>query len=250
MRSSERIELTVSTESRFPKTQPIISGRLLRLLARSERAEGGYQALSGLAVWCLILGVASGLTFLGWALAIIPVAAITLGWFALGRIRRNPQEMSGTAIAWTGMGLAVGLWALGSAWLIYQARHWVPPGYKEITYSLLQPAGDDIEQKVPQEAVNLDRQKVFISGFMVPGKRQTGLKEFTLSEDQGDCAYCKPIPRTTQLIKIKMKQPQTATYTTRAIGVGGEMTVVEDPKDPKRVELGGLVYQIEADYLQ
>jgi hypothetical protein len=242
--------MTMSTESRFPKTQPIVSGRLLRLLARSERAEGGYRAVSGLAVLCLLLGLASGLTFLGWELAAIPVAAIVVGWFAIRRIRDNPQEMSGIAIVWTGVGLALGLWVLGSGWLIYQLQNKAPPGYKEITYAQLQPAGDDIEQKIPSEAINLDQQKVFIRGFMLPGKRPVGLKEFTLSEDQGDCAYCKPIPRPTQLIKVKMKPPRTASYTTRAIGVGGELTVVEDPKDPKREELGGLVYQIEADHIQ
>jgi hypothetical protein len=240
----------MSTESRFPKTQPIISGRLLRLLARSERAEGGYRAVSGLAVWCLLLGLASGLTFLGWELAVFPVAAIVLGYFAIRRVRRNPQEISGIGIVWVGVGLALGLWVLGSAWLIYQRQHGAPPGYKSITYALLQPAADDIEQRIPDEAIALDRQKVFIRGFMVAGKRQVGLKEFTLSEDQGDCAYCKAVPRRTQLVKVKMKPPQTASYTTRAIGVGGEMTVIEDPKDPKRAELGGLVYQIEADYLQ
>ena len=239
----------MSTESRFPKTQPIISGRLLRLLARSERAEGGYRAVSGLAVWCLLLGLASGLTFLGWEMAVVPVAAIVLGWSALVRVRRNPQEMSGVGIVWTGVGMALGLWVLGYGWLIYQLQHWAPPGYKSITYALLQPAGDDIEQKIPDEAIALDRQKVFIRGFMLPGKRHE-MKEFTLSEDQGDCAYCKPMPRRTQLIKVKMKAPLTASYTTRAIGVGGEMTVIEDPKDPKRGELGGLVYQIEADYIQ
>ena len=240
----------MSTESRFPKTQPIISGRLLRLLARSERAEGGYRAVNGFAVLCLLLGLLSGLTFLGWEMAVVPVAAIVLGWFALKRIRRNPQEMSGAGIVWAGVALAGVSWILGYGWLTYQLQHWVPSGYKVISYSLLQPAGDDIEQKIPEEAVKLDRQKVFIRGFMMPGKRQVGLKEFTLSEDRGDCAYCKPMPRRTQLIKVKMKSPLTASYTTRSIGVGGEMTVIEDPKDPKRAELGGLVYQIEADYIK
>jgi hypothetical protein len=240
----------MSTESRFPKTQPIISGRLLRLLARSERAEGGYRAVNGMAIGCLLLGLASGLAFLGWALAVIPVAAIVVGWLALGRIRRNPVEMSGTVLAWTGIGLAVALWLLGSGWLIYQSQNFVPEGYKPIDYALLQPAGDDFEHKVPRDAIELDRQKVFIRGFMLPGKQPTRIKEFTLSEDQGDCAYCKPVPKPTQLIKVKMKTPLTASYTTRAIGVGGEMTVIEDPKDPKRAELGGLVYQIEADYIQ
>jgi hypothetical protein len=240
----------MSTESRFPKTQPIISGRLLRLLARSERAEGGYRAVSGLAVGCLLLGLLSGLTFLGWELAVIPLAAIGLGWFAIRRIRGNPREMSGITVAWCGMGLALGSWVLGYGWLVYQRQHWVPEGYKAITYAVLQPAADDIEHKIPAEAITLDQQKVFILGFMLPGKRQVGLKEFTLSEDRGDCAYCKPMPRMTQLIKVKMKSPLTASYTTRAIGVGGRMTVVDEPRDPRRAELGGMAYQIDADYIQ
>jgi len=31
--------------------------------------------------------------------------------------------------------------------------------------------------------------------------------------------------------------------------VGGKLTVVEDPKDPRRGELGGAAYLIEADYV-
>jgi hypothetical protein len=242
--------MSTESRSRFPKTQPIISGRLLRLLARSERAEGGYRAVSGLAVGCLLLGLVSGLTFLGWEFAVIPLAAIVLGWFAIRRIRDNPREMSGIAVACCGMGVALGSWVLGYSWLVYQRQHRVPEGYKLITYAMLQPAADDIEQKIPPEAITLDRQKVFILGFMIPGKRQVGLKEFALSEDRGDCAYCKPKPRLTQLIQVKMKPPQTTSYTTRAIGVGGMMTVVDDPRDPRRAEMGGLVYQIEADYIQ
>jgi len=240
----------MTTQSRFPTTQPIISGRLLRLLKRPERGSEGYQAVSGLAVWCLILGLLSSVTFLDWWLAVIPAGAIGLGCVAVRRIRRNPLETAGRGIVRCGVGLAIGFWIIGYGWLTYQLRNWVPPGYRAITFALLQPADDDIEQKIPEEAVNLDRLDVFVRGYMVPGKQRSGLKEFVLSEDQGDCQYCKPMPKPTQLIKVKLKPPLSMTYTSRAIGVGGKFTAVYDPKDPKRAELGGLVYQIEADFVR
>jgi len=240
----------MSTQSRFPKTQPIISGRLLRLLKRPERGEAGYRAVSGLAVWCLIAGLLSSLTFFHWWLAAIPVGAITLGWVAVRRIRRNPLEMAGLGIVRCGIGLAVGFWIIGYGWLTYQLRNWVPPGYRPIKFALLQPDANDIEQKIPEEAVNLDRLDVFVRGYMVPGKQRSGLKEFVLSEDQGDCQFCKPMPRKTQLIKVKLRPPLSVPYTGRMIGVGGKFTALFDPKDPKRAELGGLVYQIEADFVR
>jgi hypothetical protein len=125
----------------------------------------------------------------------------------------------------------------------------VPPGYRPISFADLQPAADDIEQRVPEAAVNLDRVDVFIRGYMVAGKQRTGLREFVLTQDQG-CAFCNPMPKPTQLIKVKLKPPLTAEYTGQAIGVGGKFTAVDDPRDPKRAELGGLVYEIEADYLR
>ena len=240
----------MSTSSRFPKTQPIISGRLLRLLKRSERAGAGYRAVSGLAVWCLILGLLSSLTFLGWWMAVIPAGAIALAWVALRRIRRNPLETAGIGIVRCGVGLAVGFWVIGYGWQVYQLREECPDGYKPITFALLQPAADDIEQKIPDKAVNLDRLDVFIRGYMVPGKQRSGLKDFVLSEDQGDCQYCKAMPRTTQLVKVKLKPPLSVPYTSRKIGVAGKFTAVYDAKDPKRAELGGLVYQIEAEMIR
>jgi hypothetical protein len=240
----------MTAPSRFPKTQPIISGRLLRRLKRAERGEAGYRALSGLAVWCLILGLLSSLTFLDWSLAAVPLATILLGWIALRRIRRNPSEIGGAGIVRCGIGLAVGFWIIGYGWLSYQLRHGVPPGYRPISFADLQPAADDIEQRVPEAAVNLDRVDVFIRGYMVAGKQRTGLREFVLTQDQGQCPFCNPMPKPTQLIKVKLKPPLTAEYTSRAIGVGGKFTAVDDPRDPKRAELGGLVYEIEADYLR
>jgi len=239
----------MSTQTRFSKTQPIISGRLLRLLRRTVRKEGSYQAVSGLAVWCLIVGLLSSLTFLDWGLAAIPAVAVFLGWIAVRRIRRNPEEMSGIGIAWCGVGLAVFFWVVGYGWLIYESLHWSPPGYIPITYAMLQPAADDIEQRIPGDAVALDTQNVYIRGYIIPGKQRSGLKEFYLSQDLGDCPYCKPMPRMTQVIKVKLKPPRSIAYTTRAIGVGGKLTVVEDPKDPRRGELGGAAYLIEADYV-
>ncbi|MGQ9575695.1 MAG: DUF4190 domain-containing protein [Thermoguttaceae bacterium] len=240
----------MSTSSRFPKTEPIISGRLLRQLRRAAPGQAGYRSLNGMAIACLVLGLLSAATFVDWALALLPVASLVAGWIALQQIRRNPEETAGLKLVRYGAGLAVGFWILGSVALWYRSSHRAPPGYTPIKYSQLQPAPDDIEQKVPEEAIRLDRQKVYIEGYMVAGRQRVGLTEFVLTEDPGDCAFCKPMPRLTQMIKVKMNPPRRVDFTPRAVGVAGKLIVIEDPKDPRREELGGLVYEIEADLVR
>ncbi len=234
----------MSTQSRFPKTQPVVSVRRGRQQGRPER---GYRALSGLAILCLVLGVLSLATFVDWSLAVVPVLAMLLGWIAVRRIRRNPEETTGIGMVRVGVGLAAGFWIAGYVWLAYQYSHWAPPGYLAIAYQKLQPDPNNPEQRVPEEAMNLDKRKVFIRGYMAPGKQRLRIREFVLAQEPGDCSYCKPTPMPTQLIRVKLKPPRTVDYTNHIVGVGGEFTVHEDPKEGG---MGGLVYQIEADCIR
>jgi hypothetical protein len=212
-----------------------------------QTVETSYRSLSGLAVASLVCGCISALTFVDWTLALVPVIGIALGWIALRRIRRNPEESLGEYWALAGMTLCGAFWVAGYCWLIYGFFHQTPPGYELISYKMLQPDPNQPDQRVSGDAEMFDKRRVFIWGWMTPGRQRTGIREFVLGDDPGTCNFCNPQPRPTQLIRVKLINNIKVDYTTHQIGVGGEFTIHTDPADETS---GGLLYQIEADCLR
>lgn len=212
-----------------------------------QTVETSYQSLSGLAVASVVFGVLSAVTFLDWTLAAVPIIGLALGWIALRRIRRNPEESLGEPWAMAGIALSAACWIGGYSWLIYAYFHQTPPGYQLIAYKVLQPEANRPDLRYTEEAEMLDKRKVFLWGYMYPGRQRAGIKEFLLVDDPGTCQFCAPQPKPTQLIHVKLLNNLKTEYTTRLIGVGGEFTVFSNPTDPAS---GGFVYQIEADCLR
>ena len=108
---------------------------------------------------------------------------------------------------------------------------------------MLQPAEDD-EEPIPEAARELDKQRIFIYGYMYPGRRVQGLTDFLMSPARADCAYCIPNPKPTEMIHVRLVGDRTTIYTTKWIGVGGFFHV-EDSK-----EYIGAVYRIDADIVR
>jgi hypothetical protein len=205
-----------------------------------------YRAVSAPAVACLVFGVLSSLTILDWTLAIFPLSTLVLGWQALKRIRRNPEELTGRKLAQAGLILAGVFWVAGYSWLLYSYCYDTPAGYKAVPYKVLLSDASMKEQKVPPEAHDLDKQKIYIKGYMYPGSQNTGIRQFLLVNDNGACAFCAPKPKPTQLILVKLANGMRTEYTTRLIGVGGEFKVHTDTQE----QFGGIFYELEADCLR
>ena len=235
----------MSTPSDFPTERvAILSDDSVQM---GQTVETSYRALSGLAVASAIFGCLSAITFIDWTLAVVPVIGIVLGWVALRRIRRNPEENLGEKWALAGVVLSAAFWVGGYCWLTYVYFHQVPPGYELVAFKALQPPPDRTDLRVTEAAEMLDKRKVFLWGWMYPGKQKSGIREFLLIDDPSNCQFCSPQPRPTQLIRVKLIDGLRIEYTTRQIGLGGEFTVHTDPTEEG---MGGLVYQIEADCLR
>ena len=73
-----------------------------------------YQAVSAAAVASLVLGDLDGPDLSALDVCSDPLAAIAAGWWALRRIERRPEELTGSQLAWVGIGLAVAFWVLGT----------------------------------------------------------------------------------------------------------------------------------------
>lgn len=229
-----------------------------------------YQAVQNLGVVSFALGLLSVLALLDWFWGVVPLAGITVGYLALRRIRRNPEETTGEGFAKTGIRLSGAMWLAGLVWLTYLSLTGTPPGYVAITYAQLQPGPEaPPHQLVPPSAEELHGQRVFVRGYMMPGKQQSGIKRFFLINDPGVCAFGDHKPKITQMIEVKLLDELETEYTTQIVGVGGKFRVEsgKPKKDEDKQAVvrgpdekggqpepekpgGGVLYQIEADYLR
>jgi hypothetical protein len=206
-----------------------------------------YRALSTLAVTSVACGGLSLLVVFDWSLFAIPLAGIALGLLAIRRIRARPDQLAGERLALVGIGLSVALGASGWGWLAAARAAEVPHGYIAVGYADLQPDPDHAEQQIPPKARELSGKKIFIKGYMYPGRQQYGLKKFIISRENGYCKFCTPDPQPTDLIVVTMAGDLETRYTRKLLHLGGKLEVNEDWASGKS---GHVLYQLEADYIR
>ncbi|MFH1269382.1 MAG: DUF3299 domain-containing protein [Planctomycetota bacterium] len=211
----------------------------------AQRPPERYRSVSAWAVGSVICGVLSALTAFDWVVALIPMLGVFLGLGALQRIDRAPEELTGVRVAKAGMILSAVFWILGYGWLTYLFFADTPPGYHRITYALLQPDPADKTGQPPPAARELEGKRVFVKGYMNPGRQNAGFSQFVLVPVDDTCPYCVPNPKETEMIQVKLIHGIKGRFTSRLVGVGGEFHIRSEDDEEK-----GLLYQIRADYLR
>ncbi len=206
-----------------------------------------YRSLSALAVASLVFGLLSAVVFVDWLLAILPLTAMVLGMLALRQIRANPNDCAGTGLARSGLALAIGFWVAGYGWLLHLQTQEIPYGYTAVSYYDLQADPEVRDQWVPPYALTFEGKKIFVKGYMYPGRQQSGLKSFVVSRDNGTCPYCLPHPRPTDMIQVDLTGDLRISYTGRLLRIGGVLRV---QPEPKAGQLPGVAYRLDADYLK
>lgn len=205
-----------------------------------------YRTLCPTAVVSVVLGALSipVLVFwFSWFWAVVPLVGMGLGWRAMRHIREAPLERTGLGLARFGIGLSAALWAVGYGWLVFARTSEIPFGYQRISYETLQPDPNVPTELIPQSALDMQDKRVFVKGYMRPGRQQTGIKEFVLCPSTGECPFCIPNPKRTEMIRVVLQGDLETVYTTHLIGVGGRFQV--DPQD-----FSGIPYGLEANYLR
>lgn len=229
----------MSIELERPEVEPSLSDDYAR-----------YRALSSMAVVSGVLGLLSASALLDWTLFVIPLAGIITGIAALKRIRANPGEYTGEGFALAGSMLSATFLLAGASWLSYAYATEVPEGHQRISYDLLQPDSKTPNQLVPPSAVELDGKKVFIKGYVYQpsggGGYMSGLKEFVLVRDKGQCCFGGD-PKLTDMIRVKLHGDLSAEFNMKVVSLAGTFHV--EPAAGLH-GLGGVVYQLDADYLK
>jgi hypothetical protein len=112
-----------------------------------------------------------------------------------------------------------------------------------VSYETLQPDPAKPTEPIPQTAIDMQDRKVYIKGYMQPRRQQTGIKDFILCPTNGECPFCTPNPKRTEMIRVTLQGDLETTYTTHPISVAGRFRV--DPDDPS-----GIPYGLDAEILR
>ncbi len=221
-----------------------------------EEYEGpvSYRTVNPFAVTSLALGVLSFLTMFSWFLFFIPIIAIVCGWIALGQMTRRPGQYTGNKLAIVGILSAVALWTCGAAYVVFVAGAEVPIGYTRVTFTQMQPNPDNKGEVVPQDILDLqfdetamEKKRIFIKGYLYPGRQTIGLRQFMLVPSQSHCKFCSSLLKSTQMISVKLEGDLQINYRTQLVHVGGKLSV---DKAEAAKPLGGSPYLINADYVR
>lgn len=208
-----------------------------------------YRSVSSLAIAALVFGLLSGVcvVYREFFMFALPILAVICGWLAAKQIRRNPEVYTGRNLITAGYLSAIFFTVAAGATYIYDQNR-IPSDYQPIEFAQLQPTDKDAGSIVPQDSKILSDRKVFVRGYMSPGKGSV-VKSFTLNSAQPDgCGHCAVDTKDTHHIFVKMTPGRTVNFTTRQLGVGGRFTV----KDPPETNPDGSlrIYELEADFVR
>ncbi|MBN2579048.1 MAG: hypothetical protein JXB10_08665 [Pirellulales bacterium] len=208
-----------------------------------------YRSLSWPAILSLAVGMFSILTVFHPVFWAVPLLAAALGWYALRQIQSAPGEYTGEAFAWGGIAAAAALGLLGFGIYHYVETHSIPAGYTPVTFDDLQSATEIIPPSAYDlEPTSQDREKrIYITGYMYPGRRNIKIREFVLVPTLGHCQFCSRQLKSTEMISVKFTGDLTTDYTDSLVKVGGKFRI---DREQVATPLGGLPYQLEADFFQ
>jgi len=210
----------------------------------AQDAEGRYRAIAGTAIAAAVAAALSPLAFFDWSLAVVPILGIVLGTLAYRTISQRPDEFTGRplaigAIVVSAVSLVAGLVTLS---LAYAAE--LPEGYERLNYGMLQPLNGDPPGTVPDTARGMDGRNVLLKGYMYPGKQQTGITQFLLVRDQGDCCFGGN-PKITDRVLVQLKDPahpKGIDFSSRLTKIAGRFAI--RPMGAPGMD-GGVLYHLE-----
>jgi hypothetical protein len=207
-----------------------------------------YRRTSPFAIACALFGLIS---LVGLAtvqdIGFLPYLTIPAFGLVLGmRARSSIVNRGEGGKTMNTVGLALCAVGLVAAWPLqkFLDANEVPPGYQRIGYEVLQ--AEEGKGPIPDSAKALDGKRVFIKGFVYPGKQTRGVKEFVLCRDNGSCCFGGQ-PKLNDMIQVKLQGDLALDYDTTQRHLAGTFRVSETSGSEG---LGMVLYQLDADYLQ
>jgi hypothetical protein len=160
-----------------------------------------YRAIHTGAIVGIVLGVLSvfvliaGASSLEACLLITPIPVLGM-FFALrswGRIKREPDQYTGSMLALAGFALSLVFLVGGVGYGYYVYASEVPDGYDRVSFETFKPSQlDEVAGvAIPADVQALNGKHVFIKGYIRPGSApvRTGIDRFLLVRDNNQCCF-------------------------------------------------------------
>ena len=201
----------------------------------------GYRAVSVLAVIAFILSLFTPLMLLSNWFIFFPLIGAICGIFGLYNIVSCPFDYTGRGFALTGIIFSFVLGIAAAGWGVWLYYFNIPYGYTLVYFSELRSEDYKIPERIQQLAD--EHRKVYIKGYMYPGRQLSGIQNFTLVRSAEHCKFCTTQLSSFDMITVHCKGNLRAAHRhNRTVNVGGELFISEQYS-----RLGGTPYHIEAD---
>lgn len=155
--------------------------------------------------------------------AIIPSIGLVSGVRGVVQIRRHPDEFTGIRMAWFGIVLSI-VWAIaGWSYMSWVYATEVPENHTRVQYNEISSPDKNVVE-IPERALELNGQQVFIKGYAYPVDQKTGIRQFLLCRDNGDCCF-GGTPKLTDMIFVRLKDPTSIDFSPRIHKMAGRFRV-------------------------
>ena len=201
-----------------------------------------YKALAGTSIAAATLAFLSPLAFIDWWLLAVPAVGFCLGLVALRDIIKRPDIFTGKRLAKTATTFSLLCLVGGTIYLSWVYAAELPEGFERVHYGILQPAEGSPAASIPDSARAIDGHNVLIKGYMYPGKKQFGIRQFLLVRDQGDCCFGGD-PKITDRVLVHLQDEKSMSFSSRQTKIAGTFTV--RPTFGQDGIEGGVLYHLE-----
>ena len=201
----------------------------------------GYRAVSFLAVIAFVFSLFTPLMLLSNWFIIFPIIGALCGAFGLYNILSCPFDYTGRGFALGGIVFSFLLGIAAAGWGVYLYYFNIPYGYTAVHFGELRP--DERTNRLPEHIITLaeEQRKVYIRGFMYPGRQLSGIQNFMLVRSQEHCKFCMTQLNSHDMISVHCTGDLRAQFRTRAVHVGGVLYIIQNPR------FGEPAFHIEAD---
>jgi hypothetical protein len=176
---------------------------------------------------------------------------LLVGAIALWQIRRARGDLGGWGVAFLGFILSILMLVAGSGYHAYAYVTELPEGFERVSFLEMSKFQPTISKKgeitIAPEVAAYDGKPIFIKGYMYPTGRLTGLSEFVMVKDTGQCCFGGQ-PKPTDMIVVKFDEGMTVNHREQVlVGVAGVFHA-----NRKAVQSGVLtgIYQIDATHFK
>lgn len=211
--------------------------------------EFSYKPVPPTAVVGLALGLFSFIALFGVIGLGIAVFGIVVSLISLLNISRSGGELGGKMVARAGVALSTFFLVTGVCYQSYVYANEVPEGYRRINFA------SDISSKnfvqkdgvtsVNPDVLKMDKQKVFLKGYMYPTRQTEDLQAFVLVKDNQQCCFGGQ-PDVKDMILVEMQGKKRADFYAGLVSVAGEF-IAEAPSQAGELR---PVYQLKGTHFE